>query len=316
MRVLICVLGVVLAGCSSDDDDSTSRRVDVGCPPVCSHDPAAPKCADLSKVQSCPRNDCMAPVIQTGDVSMMRISRQLTVAPASLVAITKLAVNPNVNPKCFDDGRDAFNWLLRIDKKAGTLRTGGARPSTDAKTYKFLDEDVDGTQLGMVCPGFVGAPLSLRPKTTPFQLVNGMYVSGVIDKLNIPIYIEPTPIVLPLTNVRFTEVQLWSDGSCIGHWEPDYWCDEKSLGWTTAGMVEGMILVADADKVPVKSIGCQSLCSLLVNDATKTNPDTKTCKKNPDGTYPELGDACIGGTGCKNAWHLRSAFAAYGVTIQ
>jgi len=322
MRRVLVVCGSLLFSCASCASDETSTgqspATDAGssCPPICERDAAAPKCTDLAKIASCPQHDCMAPVPQTGDVSMLRIGRQLPIAPKSLVAITPLAVNPNVNPKCFNEGRDAWNWLLKIDKKAGTLTTGGARPSTDGKTYKYLDEDVDGTQLGLVCPGFVGAALSLRPKTTTFQATNGKYTSGVIDKLNIPIYAEPTPIVLPLTEVKLSEVQLSPDGTCIGKFERDYWCDQDSLGWKTAGMIEGKILVSDADKVPVKSVGCQSLCAILVNDATKTDLATKTCKKNPDGSYPELGDTCIGGAGCKNAWQLRSAFAAFGVAIQ
>ena len=258
----------------------------------------------------------MAAVPQSADVSNLRISRQLPLAPLALVNIARAAINPNVNPKCFNDGRDSFNWLLQLDKKAGTLKMGGARPSTDGKTYKFLDEDVDGKTLATVCPGFVGASVSLRPKTVKITRNLEKYASEVVDKLNIPIYLEAIPIVLPLTEVRFSEMLLAFDGSCVGLWERDFWCDENSLGWTTDALIEGKILVADADKVPVKSLGCQSLCSLLVNDTTKTDPATHACKKNADGSYPELGDTCIGGTGCKNAWTLRTGFAAYGVTIQ
>ncbi len=308
----------VLAGCSSETPP-VSPTADAGttCPPVCGRDASVAKCSDVTKVQSCPQHPCMAQVPQSGDVSTLRIGRQLPVAPASLVTITRTAIDPNVNPTCFNAGRDAFNWLLRIDKKANTLTTGGARPSADGKVYKFLDEDVDGTQLAALCPAFVGAPLSLRPKTIAFKPgANGKYASEAIDKVNIPIYSESIPIVLPLSEVRFSEVQLSADGTCVGSWERDYWCDEGSLGWKTAGVIDGKILVSDADQVPVKSVGCQSLCAILVNDATKTDPMTKTCKKNPDGTYPELGDTCLGGTGCKNAWQLRSSFAAYGVTGQ
>ena len=64
------------------------------------------------------------------------------------------------------------------------------------------------------------------------------------------------------------------------------------------------------------TLGSILAVSLLVNDTTKTDPATQTCKKNADGSYPELGDTCIGGTGCKNAWTLRSGFAASGVAIQ
>jgi hypothetical protein len=67
--------------------------------------------------------------------------------------------------------------------------------------------------------------------------------------------------------------------------------------------------------VPVKSAGCQSLCALLANDPTKTEAATKTCKKNADGSYPEIGDTCVGGASCKNAFRLVATFAAYGVTI-
>lgn len=313
MRWMIVFFGIAVVGCDSTETGTLPVEA---CPPVCGRSPTAAKCSDFTKVQSCPDHPCMAPVAQRGDVSMLRIGRQLPVAPASLVTITRTAINPNVNPRCFDAGRDGFNWLLRIDKKAGTLTTGGARPAADGQTYKYLDEGVDGFQLAVLCPGFVGAPLSLRPKTVPVTLTNGKYASAVIDKLNIPIYSESIPIVLPLTEVRFSDVQLSPDGTCIGSWERDYWCDPDSLGWKTSGLIEGKILVEDADKMPVKSLGCRSLCAILVDDSTKTDEATQTCKKNADGTYPEIGDTCIGGTGCKNAWQLRSSFGAYGITIQ
>lgn len=316
MRGAIVVLAMALAGCDSGDAPAPLNDAGPSCPPICTRDATAAKCSDLSKVATCPAHPCMAAVPQSGTVSNLRISRQLALAPLSLVNIARSAINPNVNPRCFNEGRDSFNWLIQIDKKAGTIKMGGARPAADGKTYKFLDEDVDGSTLGIVCPGFVGASVSLRPKTVKFTLADEKYRSEVVDKLNMPIYLEAIPIVLPLTEVRFSEVLLSFDGSCVGTWERDYWCDEVSLGWTTAGQIEGKILVSDADKVPVKSLGCQSLCSLLVNDATKTDPTTNTCKKNADGSYPELGDTCIGGTGCKNAWTLRTGFAAYGVTIQ
>jgi len=43
--------------------------------------------------------------------------------------------------------------------------------------------------------------------------------------------------------------------------------------------------------------------------------DGKVCKRGPDGKVPEIGDACIGGTSCKNAWLFSATFGSYGVTI-
>lgn len=50
---------------------------------------------------------------------------------------------------------------------------------------------------------------------------------------------------------------------------------------------------------------------ILVNDVTKT--DGKRCKRGPDGKVPEIGNSCLGGTGCKNACLLSTSFGAYGV---
>lgn len=312
-------IAALLLGCETTTEPAKTTPTDTGqgtCPPVCVIDPEAPKCSTTTKVDSCPANECMYQVPQSGDVIMLRFGRERLIKPDALLSLAPIAVDPNVNPKCFNGGKDSFNWLLKIDKKASTLTVGGARPSPDGKTYTYLDEAVDGKTLSSVCPGFVGSdkPLDLRPKTSRITLVNNKFTSEKSDKVNVPIFDGEIPIVLPLSEANLVDVQLSADGNCVGKWQKDYWCDGDSLGWTTAGMVQSKILVADADKVPVKSASCQSLCAILANDATKV--DGKTCKKNADGTYPEIGDTCVGGTSCKNAWALTAAFAAYGVTIK
>jgi hypothetical protein len=310
---------LLLLGCdsSSEPPKPVVTQEDAGtCPPKCPVDPQAPKCSTVAKVETCPNNECMYHVPQSGDVIMLRFGREKLIKPDALLSLAPIAVDPNLNPPCFNGGKDSFNWLLKIDKKASTLTVGGARPSPDGKTYTYLDESVDGSKLSSVCPGFVGAttPYDLRPKTSRITIVNGKFTSEKSDKINVPIFDGEIPIVLPLSEANLVDVQLSPDGNCVGKWQRDYWCDGDSLGWTTDGMVQSKILVADADKVPVKSAGCQSLCAILANDATKT--EGKTCKKNADGTYPEIGDTCVGGTSCKNAWALTAAFAAYGVTIK
>lgn len=317
----ILAAALVLGCASTTETPKAVAANDAGgnCPPVCAIDPEAPKCSTTSKVDSCPTgagNECMFHVPQSGDVIMLRFGRNRLLKPDALLSLAPIAVDPNVNPSCFNGGKDSFNWLLKIDKKAGTLTVGGARPSPDGKTYTYLDESVDGAALAAVCPGFVGAktPLDLRPATSRIVLKDNKFTSEKTPKINVPIFDGEIPIVLPLSEANLKDVQLSPDNNCVGKWQKDFWCDGDSLGWTTAGTVESKILIADADLVPVKSASCQSLCAILANDSSKVSG--KTCKKNPDGTYPEIGDTCVGGTSCKNAWTLTAAFAAYGVTIK
>ncbi|GAC1352211.1 MAG: hypothetical protein NVSMB1_12820 [Polyangiales bacterium] len=259
----------------------------------------------------------MAVVKQSGDFANLRMGRLRLWSPRALLSIAPLAVDPAVNPTCFNNGNGTFNWLMQIDKKALTIKTGGARGSNDAgKTFSFLTETVDASKLGEVCSGFVGPkdPVNLAPITIKATFADGAYTTEKIERINVPIFSSMTPVILPLRDAYLKDVKLSADGTCVGKFDKGFWCDGETLGWTTGGSLVAKITVADADLVPVSSASCQSLCKILVNDLSKS--DKLLCKKNPDGTYPEIGDTCVGGTGCKNAFSLSASFGASGVNIE
>ena len=317
----------VWAGCSSSSDSSPgpadtganpectgSAKDPTDPPPNCGVSPGTPVCHSTTEVASCPTDTaCMATTKQTGDVLSMRMGRIRLWAPAALLSLAPLAVDPNVNPVCMNGGAESFNWLLQIDKKNNTLKTGGARKSADHKTFSFLDgEKIDGSALNEICPGFVGptTPVDMSAITFPITFAGNTFKTGQLDKINIPIFDGTVPIILPIQQGLIKNVTISADGNCIGSWNKDYYCDGDTLGWQTDGVLTGKITVEDADKVPIKTAGCQSLCAILANDSTKL--DGKLCKR-VDGKIPPIGDATV--TSTNDAFLLSATFSAYGVTI-
>lgn len=285
----------------------------IGCTPM---EGGAVPCSTTTKVASCPMdNACMATVKQSGPLLDHRIGRLRLWAPDALLSLTSIAFDPNINARCVNGGAESFNWLLQINRTAGTLKTGSAKPSADGAKFTFLNESYSGTPAATFCPGFVGptAPLDLRPVTVSFATIGAGIETPLLPSLNIAIYDSAgIGIVLPLREARFRVASL-TDTTCFGSWNKSYWCDGDSLGWTTGGSVVAKITAEEADRVPIRSASCQSLCAILVNDATKT--DGKTCKRGPDGKVPEIGTHCVGGTSCKNAFLFSATFGSYGIDI-
>lgn len=330
---LICGVGAFsFAGCSEDEEKKTTtpstdtggggggacdEPTDIENPPIACGpaEGGAPVCSSTDKVKSCPDNACMYRTEQTGPTKNFRMGRIRLWAPTSLMNLASIAVDPNVNARCANAGSESFTWLMQVDTAAKTLRTGGSRGSTDDTTFSFLEESVDASKVEGICPGFVGPkdPVDLRPVNTTYtEDASGAFTTPKMALINVPIFDSSgVPIILPLREAMLKNVKM--DGSCIGKYEKKYWCDGDSLGWTTGGAIIAKITAEEADRVPVKSAGCQSLCAILVNDSTKT--DGKVCKRGPDGKVPEIGTTCLGGTGCKNAFQLSATFGAYGVTI-
>jgi hypothetical protein len=299
---------VVASGCALTDPLDPP----INCGPT---DEGAEKCSSTTNVATCPQNECMAPVEQTGPTKNLRMGRVRLWAPDALLALTPIAVDPNVNPKCANGGAESFTWLIQVDTAGKKLKTGGARASTDGKTFGFLDESVDASALEAICPGFKGPsePVDLRPVETSYTETNGAITTPTIPLINVPIFdTSGKPIILPLRSASLRNMTI--KGSCVGKFEPNYWCDGTTLGWTTGAAIIAKITAEDADRVPVKSAGCQSLCAILVNDSTKT--DGKVCKRGADGKIPEIGTHCSKeGSNCKDSFLLSSTFGAYGVNI-
>ncbi len=276
----------------------------------------ATPCTTTTKVDTCPSdNPCMARVKQGGPILEHRMGRMRLWAPDALLSLAPIAFDPNVNARCCNGGNESLNWLFRIDRGAKVLEVGSARASADGAKFSFLAESFSGDTAGAICPGFVGpsTPLDLRPIRVAIAATGTGFQSAVIASLNIANFDRSgSPIVLPLREVT-VKVPSISDPSCIGSWDKKYWCDGDSLGWTTGGSIVAKITAEDADRVPLREAGCQSLCAILVNDATKTSG--RTCKRSADGKVPEIGTHCVGGTSCKNAFLLSVTFGSYGVDI-
>jgi hypothetical protein len=281
------------------------------CGPLCGIE----ACKSTTEVSTCPTDTaCMAVTKQSGDVLNMRMGRIRLWAPQALLSLTALAVDPNVNPVCAANGSESFNWLLQIDKKANTLKTGGARKSADHKTFAFLDgEKVDGSALDSICPGFKGPTEAVDMSAIKFPITfeGSTFKTEKLPKVNIPIFDGTVPIILPIVDGLIKQVTVSADGNCIGSWDKNYWCDGDSLGWKTDGVLTGKITVEDADKVPIKTAGCQSLCAILANDSAKVSG--KLCKRGADGKIPPIGDSKV--LVDNDAFLLSATFAAYGVTI-
>lgn len=326
----LCAFGAVAwAGCSDDDTgggstvkdsggggDLCSIGADLENPPIGAKpaDCGATVCTSTTKVDSCPGNACMSQVDQTGTTKNFRMGRIRLWKPDALLSLASIAVDPNVNAKCANGGTESFTWLIQVDTTAKTLKTGGSRGSEDSKKFAFLDESVDASKVADICPGFVGPkdPVDLRPVSTTYTEGPNGFTTPVIPAVNVPIFDSSgIPIILPLREAMLKNIKI--DGNCIGGYDKKYWCDGDSLGWTTGGAIVAKMTAEEADRVPVKSAGCQSLCAILVNDSTKT--DGKVCKRGADGKVPEIGTTCVGGTGCKNAFLLSATFGAYGVEI-
>lgn len=323
----LCAFGAVAwAGCS--DDEETTNNGGGGGGAACEIDDlenppigatpdkcGATVCSTTTKVDSCPSNACMSQVDQTGTTKNFRMGRIKLWKPDALLSLAGIAVDPNVNAKCANGGTESFTWLIQQDTAAKTIKTGGSRGSSDSKKFAFLDESVKGAALESICPGFKGptVEIDMRPVTAKYtENADGSWTTPTIEKVNVPIFdTSGIPIILPLREAVLKNVKV--NGNCIGGYDKKYWCDGDSLGWTTGGAIVAKMTAEDADLVPVKSAGCQSLCAILVNDSTKT--DGKVCKRGADGKIPEIGTTCVGGGTCKNAFLLSATFGAYGVEI-
>jgi len=281
-------------------------------PPIpCGPSDGGWSCPTPTKVATCPIDTpCMATVKQSSPRSVYRIGRLRLWKPDALLSLASSLFDPKVAARCANGGTEELSWLLAVDRRSNTLTTGSSRPSTDGRTFQFVDEATSSD--AATCLGVPAPPVRIAPARAPIAMTGTGFAAAPMPALDIAIYdASGLPTVLPLREVSI-RVPSTPDPSCIGSWNPKFWCDGDFLGWTTGGAIVAKITAEEADRVLIRPAGCQSLCAILVNDFTKT--DGKVCKRGPDGKVPEIGDSCAGGTGCKNAFTLSATFGAYGVT--
>jgi len=221
---------------------------------------------------------------------------------------------------CGENGVGLFNWMLSVTKTSattGTVVTGGAPASTDPFKlgYCYVNTTIQGFQVG---------PINL---TATFTGPNTFNTNAYADTLRIPIFIAGGGVVLlPIHAAAFNDVTITNDGNCIGAVNnasiaasaTGPCTDSNPNGvdscarWHTAGSLGGYILLSEADKVPVVTLGNESLCVLLTSDMTTASPPTCTAQGLSAGNYcSTTHSACSNGD---SVW-LSAQFAASAVNI-
>ncbi len=328
---LLCSGTFVISSAGCSEDPAPVTPTDPPCdfkdpqnPPIaCGPEAAgATKCSSTTKVEKCPANECSYQVKQSGDIVNLRMGRIRLWTPDALLSLARIAVDPNVNPKCAierhrvvhlahpdrHDGEDHEDRRFARRPKSGCPRAIGQEVRVRQRVGRRVQDrsDLPGVRRSQA------DPVDLRPITTTYTEKDGAFTTPKMARVNVPIFdTSGIPIILPLQETELKNVKI--NGNCIGGYDKKYWCDGDSLGWTTGGAIVGKMTAEEADRVPVKSAGCQSLCAILVNDSTKT--DGKVCKRGADGKVPEIGNTCVGGTSCKNAFTLSATFAPTASTI-
>ncbi len=247
-----------------------------------------------------------------------RLRRLNIAAPATLAAtfVQATVVTKGIDLKskdCGEHGDGAFNWLLRVDRTANKLTTGGAPISADpfGAGYCFYNH--------ITPSGIAVAPIVQDIKFT------GDTFSSVAPSplLNVPIFLGTSIIVLPLSDAKLDNVTISKDSNCIGAFnlaalDSDCSDDPSTCAkWKTAGSLGGYITIEAADLVPVDVLN-ESLCVLLTQ-ATK-DPTTTPPGRCPrvDGKLTQKGDYCsttkMAG-GCQDSFWLAATFAASAVKI-
>ena len=248
------------------------------------------------------------------DVLDFRLRRLSIAAPASLAADfiqnTIVTLNIDLDAKsCAENGKGLFTWLLRVDRKNNLMTTGGAPPSTDPFGVGFCFANFD-----------LGA-IHVSPIQSKIEFTGETFKSTELRNVNIPIFLSQDPasaIVLPISDVRISDVTISEGGNCIGSLNPnalDPSCvDDRSLcqKWNTAGALGGYITLEDAESVKIRDLGGKSLCSFLFGESALS------CPRGADGKIAEKGDYCStdkqAGSCADSSW-LAATFAGAAVKV-
>lgn len=171
-------------------------------------------------------------------------------------------------PTCGENGSGTVNWLLSVNKSAGTVVTGGAPYSSDpfVKGYCYVDSTIASTAVSPVtlAATWSGSTFSTSPASATLYLP---LFSSQTD------YNDVT--FLPIRGLSFQNVTVSADDNCIGTVNNDSLqagscTDGDPAGpqscsrWRTAGSLGGYITLADANKVNVIQLD-ETLYALLTS---------------------------------------------------
>jgi hypothetical protein len=264
---------------------------------------------------------CEAFTSNTGSTDNFRM-RLINIAAPSTLATTFVQgdvvtaqvdlVETNGGPTCGENGSGTFNWLLSVDKGAGTVTTGGAPFSMDPF----------GTGFCYINSTLVSLPVAPVTMSATF---NGNTFSTAKAKtvLNIPIFSSQTDysnvVILPITAISFQNVTVSTDNNCIGTvnnnsiqagtcTNGDPAGPQSCSRWKTAGALGGYITLKQADKVQVVQLS-ETLCALLTGEN-----DNNAC---PADAFTK-GDYCStteSPGGCQDSFWISATFAASAVNI-
>jgi len=246
------------------------------------------------------------------DVLDFRIRRLKIATPESLagelIQNTVVTLNIDLAEKtCGEQGKGLFTWLLQVDRKNNTLITGGAPPPDDAIGQGFCFARVD-----------VGA-IKVEPIKTKIEFTGDTFKSLEPMKVNIPIFLSKditSAILLPISGIRLSGVQISDEGNCIGHLnelalDPSCFDDSLCSKWQTSGALGGYITLEEADEVKIRDLNNKSLCSFLAGEADK-------CARDASGKILFQGDFCSKDQqagSCADSMWLAATFAASAAKI-
>lgn len=285
------------------------------CTPGAGKCPLDAKCGD--------QNTCLPLSSNAGKTTLdFRMRKLNVIAPSpSLTGLQKIVIDKGVLLNtCGETSDGTFSWLLRVDKTAKTLTTGGAAPTTDPfAPYCFFRGMVNG--------------LDVKPVTVPITLNGSTFQTGdtAIQQLNIPIFIlnNPVPVILPVRGAKINAATIGPD-DCIGAFQKDALdskCAELDYSscakWRPNGSLGGYITLEDADKVDVRETN-KTLCAQLTGDMAGPKVDIgggvmiAHCSRDGAMKLTAKGDFCEAtksAGGCQDAFWLAATFAASAAKI-
>ena len=280
------------------------------CTPMCA---AMPGCViDEAKCGS--KSTCLPMASNQGrSVQDFRMRRVRWTAPRAFVQpfFQQGLTDQNVSlaaTSCAELGDGGFSWLLRVDRGASSLKTGGASPASDPFGVGYCFD----------------ARTDALPQTTPITITGETFDAAPIASLALPVYAHGSvseSFLLPMRQLALHAVKISSGGDCIGSFNAsalDATCGERPdcEKWQTDGSFSGFITLEDADKIAIQALGQKSLCVLLT--ASTPGADGMHCKRDANGSIAFKGDYCSTTKtpeACADSYWTAATFAASAAKI-